>query len=265
MSFRGQEYESNNYDVESEIKRKKVSAVDKGQFSMAKVILWLGLGLLITGIVSLGMPDLLTLIANSNASAAQNFYLTIMIVSAVLLIPSLIVINFQAFGRHKGLMITFYAIYSVAVGVFLSALFLTLFYESPTSFIRLISLAFLITAAVFVIFGIIGSRVKINHLVLWVTMMSLMGGALTLSLIGIFMPDQAQLPIYLVITGAILLYMMLMVLIDFNNIKRISQNSELISNPTNLEIYCAYSLYVDFIYIFIRILILLSMGSKNRR
>lgn len=263
--FRGQEYQSQGYEAQSQIKEHKEKAiVEKGQFSTAKVLLWLGLGLLITGIVALGMPDLLVLIAkNMGGDQAAGFYLSAIIASAVLLLVSIIVINVQAFFKNKGVMITFYVIYTISMGVFLSALMLDLFYEEPTSFMKTVSSAFLITSAVFLVFGFIGMKAKINHLLLWVVMVSLLGGALSLSLFAIFMPRSAQFWASMIITGVLLLYMVLMVVIDFNRVKMLAENKSQITNGDNLAIYCAYNLYVDFIYIFIRILIILAASRRN--
>lgn len=263
--FRGQEYESSGYKAQASVKEKRTRAVvESGQFSVAKVLLWLGLGLLITGVVSLGMPDLLLLIATySGAQAASDFYRGIMIASLVLILPSVIIINIQAFFRNKGLMITSYLFYTLFMGVFLSSLMMTIFATEPTSFIRTISIAFLVTSAVFLLFGFLGMKLKINHLLLWVVLMSIFGGVVTLSLVSFFLPSGTLPYVSLIITGALLLYMLIMVVLDFNRVKRLAEAKDQLSNGDNLAIYCAYNLYIDFIYIFIRILIFIAATSRR--
>lgn len=57
--------------------------------------------------------------------------------------------------------------------------------------------------------------------------------------------------LYWVISFAIFAAMMFITIFDIWNIKKITERGEM---STNLELYCAFTLYVDFIYILIRII-----------
>ena len=60
-------------------KTKIKRAEDSASLSMFKVFLWMGLGLLITGVIALGMPDFLLFLINTmgmSTSAVNTTYIT---------------------------------------------------------------------------------------------------------------------------------------------------------------------------------------------
>ena len=68
-------------------KTKIKRAEDSASLSMFKVFLWMGLGLLITGVIALGMPDFLLFLINTmgmSTSAVNTTYITLMVVSSLL-------------------------------------------------------------------------------------------------------------------------------------------------------------------------------------
>lgn len=264
QQFRGQEYQSSSeYEGNSysKAKTKPIATVDS--FSAGKVLMWLGIGLLITGLVSLGFPDLLQLIAQaSDPDTAMNVYTGFLVASAVLIIPSIAIIHIQSLFKNKGLMITSYVFYTIFVGIFLSSLFLMLFVDEPISFIRTLSISFLSTAGIFLLFGFLGTKMKGNHIVLWAVLAGLVQGAFILSLVNFFIGSSV---IYWIISFILLAYMLLIVSLDFHHVKQLAKNSYYITNGTNLAIYCAYYLYTDFVYIFIQILSLVASISSRKK
>ena len=135
---------------EVEVKENKVEPIKVASktFPMIKVFLWMGLGLLITGIVSLGLPNLLALIP---AETSFTTYVVLMVISSLVMFPCVIVVNIKSFKpKSIGIKIA-YILYSIAVGVILSSVFMTLLASQGTQSIMTISTAFLISAFCFLV------------------------------------------------------------------------------------------------------------------
>ena len=79
-------------------------------------------------------------------------------------------------------------------------------------------------------------------------------------LIMLIAPSIFQ-PMYWIVSLGMFAAVMFITMFDIWNIKRICQTGEL---SNNLALYCAFTLYVDFIYIFVRILTILARFSNNR-
>ncbi len=226
---------------------------------MMKVYLWFALGLLITGVVSIGLPNLLVYLFNQakmDPETIANVYIGMIVGSAIMMIPSFIILSIQSFRRNKVLMVTFYVIYAICMGILLSALFLLL--VEPGNGMNTICLAFFITGGIFLVMGLIGSFSKANLNFFVPILFTVVLGALIISLVNFFLRSSM---IYWIIDFVLLGVMVVIVAIDTYNIKKIAETGGL-DNP-NLAIYCAYRLYTDFIYIFVRILIYLSIFSRR--
>ena len=181
------------------------------------------------------------------------------IVSALLIFPAMIIINIQGFRKNTPLILTSYIIYALAMGVLLSVLFLNL--VGPGEGLNTICIAFLVTGGVFLINGLIASLTKKTNLnILWPILGSLSLGAMTISLINFFIGSPT---IYWIVDFVLLGVMLLVSLIDSFNIRKIAEAGGF-TNNTNLAIYCAYTLYVDFIWIFVRILFYLVIYNNRR-
>ena len=257
------------FTPETTIKKQKVKPMANATSnSMVKVFLWLGLGLLITGVVSLGMPDFLLFLMNTlgvTASAANTTYTVLMVVSALVMFPSIIVMNMKAWRPKSGVMIAGYVTYCLAMGVLLSSMMMEIFalsVMSSTSFVKTISVAFLATAGSFLIMGLIGGLSKKNLGVLLPFLSSLMIGACAISLVNLFLGSET---IYWIIDFAMFAVILLVVAVDLNHVKRIAAAGGFTSE-NNMAIYCAYYLYVDFINLFIRIVYYVAISaSRDRR
>ena len=104
-------------------------------FSMIKIYAFMALALLITGLVGYGLPYLLV------ATGAEAAYLPIMIVSAIVMIPMMIVIQLKAFKKtSKAVPICFF-VYSVAMGCLLSSILMVFD-------LTLVAIAFIISAGI---------------------------------------------------------------------------------------------------------------------
>ena len=233
---------------------------------IGKVFLYTSIGLLITALVA-------AIIGFVFSSAIQpvdyNYtefvidtekfapYIYLLIGAAIAYIPILIWIYFGAFRGHGRLDVPF-VIYAIIMGVLISAF--TMFVP-----IQVIAISFGITCVVFGLLALIGLTSKKNLSFLGLVAMGLFFGAMLVALFNIIwslvFPSSFQ-SLYWVVSFAIFLAMMLITIFDVWRVKKIAQKGE---NSNNVALFCAFNLYVDFIYLFIRILgIVASIYGRSR-
>lgn len=229
--------------------------------SLVKVYLWFALGLLITGVVSFALPYLFGALAakdGASVDALANVYVGLLIGSIVLMIPAFIIINVQGFRKNFPVMITSYIIYSLCMGVLLSSLIL-LFIGSGEG-LNTIYLAFFITGGIFLVCGLIGALTKNSNLkIVYPILFSILAGILVISLVNIFIGSNT---IYLILDFVLFGVMIISTILDMHNINRIAEKGGF-DNGNNLAVYCAFTIYVDFIWLFIRIVYYLLL-AKNK-
>lgn len=235
------------------------SKAQKATLSLVKVYLWFALGLLITGVVSLGLPNLLVLFQGTAGEETMNtIYIVGIVVSVILMIPALIVLNVQAFRKNVPLIITTYVIYALSMGVLLSSLFLSL--VGPGEGMNTICVAFFVTGGIFLINGVLAALMKKTNLnMLWPILSSLVLGVLIISLVNFFIGSET---IYWIVEFVIFGVMLVSTLLDMHNINKLAESGQF-ENSTNLSVYCGFMLYVDFIWLFIRILYYIILFSKK--
>lgn len=239
--------------------RPVASKAQKATLSLVKVYLWFALGLLITGVVSLGLPNLLVLFQGTAGEEKMNtIYIVGIVVSVILMIPALIVLNVQAFRKNVPLIITTYVIYALSMGVLLSSLFLSL--VGPGEGMNTICVAFFVTGGIFLINGVFAALMKKTNLnMLWPILSSLVLGVLIISLVNFFIGSET---IYWIVEFVIFGVMLVSTLLDMHNINKLAESGQF-ENSTNLSVYCGFMLYVDFIWLFIRILYYIILFSKK--
>ena len=236
-------------------------------FSMVKVFIWLAVGLLVSGAVSFAIPMVFnSIIANGTVdelSAFMNGFMIATILSAVLSIVFAMVLNLSAVRSKAGLIIAFYLLYALCIGVLLSSSFITLLCSSDGEIDRdglsTICLSFVVTGACFLVMGLIGSFVKKNLNVLVPVLLTLLIGCLVISLVNFFIGSDL---IYWLVEYAILAVVLLIVAIDMNRVKKLAEGGGFLNNNI-LAVYCAYCLYTDFINIFIRILQIFAASKRK--
>lgn len=235
------------------------SKAQKATLSLVKVYLWFALGLLITGVVSLGLPNLLVLFQGTAGEETMNtIYIVGIVASVILMIPALIVLNVQAFRKNVPLIITTYVIYALSMGVLLSSLFLSL--VGPGEGMNTICVAFFVTGGIFLINGVLASLMKKTNLnMLWPILSSLVLGVLIISLVNFFIGSET---IYWIVEFVIFGVMLVSTLLDMHNINKLAESGQF-ENSTNLSVYCGFMLYVDFVWLFIRILYYIILFSKK--
>ena len=233
------------------VETKKASGV----LSFAKVFFYMFIGLAITAAVAFGVGYIFIASAKNGAdpNVLNNAYWGVMISSAVVLIVMSFVIMFVTLrGKHSILVPAI--IYCVLMGVLLSSF--TIFLEGNY---WLLAMAFGITSGIFLIMTLIAVLTKGNLSPLLMVGMGLLIGSGILALVNWLIGSST---IYWIVTFALFAAMMFITMFDIWNIKKITERGEM---SNNLALYCAFTLYVDFIYIMIRVLyfLILIFGRKS--
>ncbi len=253
-------YTTSSYEV-NEGKERKQSV----PFSMGKVLFWFAIGLLVTGVVSLTLPDILIATCggsdNLNIILMNNVETGLIIGSSIVMIVCCVIIGLKRFTTKSVGMTIAYILYSICVGVLLSDIFMMVLAYEGGDAIKTIAAAFLISGGCFLIFGLIGTFMKKGVSILIPVASTLVIGALIISLMNWFMGSPM---VYWISDFIIFAVILIYTVVDFNRIKKMA-DSTYFQNSYSMSVYCAFSLYCDFINIFIRILRYVLLFSSRRR
>ena len=255
MGINNRDYNTSNPTMEEKAPSATVIQVGSRSLNMAKVYGYLFLALLLTGGIAFGVGYLFALWLVNDVETASSGLLAILVVSAI----GLIVLSFVVHGvamRNKHSVLPYYIAYITLMGMLLSTF--TMFIDW-----RILGVAFGITSIVIGIDALIALFAKGNFS--WVAMMgiSLLFGSMIVFLfswlMSLWIPALGMM-IY-IIDFVIFIAIMLLTLVDIVRITRIAEQGEM---STNLALYCSFIIYVDFIYIFIRIVYYLAIFSSRR-
>ena len=214
-------------------------------FSISKIFGWLFMAMGITAVTACGFALLLM-----TDFISPNAYAIIMIIAVLLMFIETFVMQYRVLRNKKSLILPF-IIYSITMGLMLSTLVIAL---NPLY----IALAFGITATLFGVMALYGYLTKRNLNVMGSLAFSLLMGAVIISIVNIFMANSTiDWIVSFVSFGAIMLF----VSVDMWRIKIIAESG---IGTSNLCLYCAFQLYVDFIYIFMRIISFMLRISNNK-
>ncbi len=219
------------------------SDIDSTKSSIAKVFLYMFLGLLVTAGVSIGTYFLLV-----SRSLSVDAYLALTMVASVASIILIFVSQFLVLRSGKGGQVTYW-LYTVCMGILLSSFMLV--YELSS-----LGYLFLATASVFGIMALYGLITKKSTMGLGMFGVGALWGILVLSLINFFMNNAT---IYYVISYIGLAAMLAITAFDVNTTKRIAQSGNL---NGGMAIYMALQLYTDFVFIFVRLVALFARERK---
>lgn len=243
---------------------KKGISFSKKTVNLAKVFLWFGLGLLISGAIAFSLPNILLLANNNNAAALGNTYIVLLAVSGIgILVLSLVMSFASLFKRNSVAMIVSYVLYTVFMGILLSGvmlLYLAIAEVINVNFMNTFAYAFLITAGVFVLMGLLSMVMKKTS-ALFLIGTTLILGVGILCLVNFFLQLET---IYWIVDIALFMYILIITAIDIHNANMIAQRADF-STDNNLAIYCAMNLYTDFVIILIRVMyyLLIIFASKK--
>jgi uncharacterized protein len=214
---------------------------------LVKVFAWMAVALGVTALMALGV-----FFAFASGLISDDLFAGLMIGSAIVLLISYFWFLFGSFRRGQGDPTIPFFLYSGAMGVILSTL--------PFAYsIELIGTSFGISAFVFGAFAYYGATTKTS--LLGVGQFAFVGfiGLILLSVVNLFVGSMSiDWFISFGIFGVVLLLVAYQVWI----VKQISQTGEITKSQA---MYMAFSLYISFINIFLRILRFIAVSRGGRR
>ncbi|MFA5442932.1 MAG: Bax inhibitor-1 family protein [Bacilli bacterium] len=216
--------------------------VTEGSRFIGVVFGYAALGFLVTAAIAVLTGYLFTSVIPIDV--ASDTYLALIIGASILQLVLIFWIVFGVFRRGGNMIIPF-ALYTIAMGILLSALTLTMDWY-------LIGMTFGLTCLVFGMMAAVGYFSKVNLSGLLIVGMGLLIGSIFLSLINWFIGSDS---LTWIVTFASFGAIMLITAFDVWRIKKISESGAV---TKNIALYCAFSIYIDFIYMFMRIAFILS-------
>ena len=225
----------------SEFENSESNVVQKNNNFISKTFLWMFLGLLATGIIS---------VYTYNSGLLENMVYSNMF-GVVAIIEIVVVLIFSLLFRKLSATAVsiLYFIYAILNGFGLSVIFATFQLES-------VYLLFFVSALVFGIFAFIGYKTKFDLTKVGNILFALLLAGVIISIINLFLGNTI---LDIALSWFILILFFGITAYDMQRIKRWSQLPEF--QAEKLHIYAAMEIYLDFINIFIR---LLSIFGKRK-
>jgi len=215
---------------------------------LSKVFGWLFVGLALSAAVAVGMYFALLYFLPIEA------YTGILIGATILYIGLMFFIQFRFFRNRVGSsnksVVVPYILYSIVMGVVLSTLMLA--YE-----MSILAASFGVTALVFGVMGAYGYFTKRNLNVMGTIAAGVLIGGLILMLINLLLQSST---LYWIVSFATFGAVMLITAYDM---WRMKSDMLMGRTDTNNAMFWAFRLYVDFIYLFIRITGFLGAGRRR--
>lgn len=240
----------------------KSSGVSERSKFTAKVFGFMFTGLLITALVALLTSFLLTKLAPEEIAAHQfpGAFAIVVIVAMITYLVCMIITQINA-ARNKvaGAVVTG-LLATISMGIMVSVV--TIFLEW-----WVIATAFAITASTFGVMFLIGYFSKKDLSILALIGSGLLSGACIIGIITLFMAIffrgdaalWARASVSLMIDGALLIYVLLISIFDMQRIRRLADSG---NTSNGVALAMATSLYVDFIYIFLRVIAVIARSRS---
>ena len=239
------------YSNQERVRPSEVTNVNSSKF-VGATFLYLTLALVITFAVCAALGSILKYALYKGNETSLETFGTIFLVAILAYIPVMIWVHIAACRQGKTVGAAFFA-YSIVMGALISPICLL---DIWTVIISLGA-----TCLSFAVMALIAWTTKKNLSGLAIFGMSLLIGAFVISLFNliIYLIVGFQ-PLYWLVSFLFFFAILILTVVDLNHVKKIAQSG---MGTKNLAIWCALNLYVDFIYIFIRILaIVASIRNK---
>ncbi len=218
---------------------------DSTSFTLTKVFAYMFGAIMLSFVVAGGIALLLA----KQTIDIETF--TIMIIgSGILLIIESIVIQWRFFRGGRSIMVPF-IVYASTMGVLLSGIMLA--YD-----MGIILLSFGITALLFGVLALYGWFSKKSLLSVGYVASALAIGALIIMFVNVIIQST---PLGWIVSLSVFAAMMLFTAFDVWRIKKIIETG---NGSKNLALYCAFHLYVDFVYMFLRVLSIVARYANKR-
>lgn len=213
-------------------------------YSLTKVFAWLFYAILLTGITCIGLPYLLVYMN------AVNAYFGIMMGGIIaVFILSFLGQMIIARTKSKPVAIVVYSLFAISMGIWISPL--TIMYQLST-----IAIALLTTAGIFGIMALYGTITKRDLSGFGTFLFMILFGCLFLTLINFIIGSYF---VDWIISYIVLAIYIGFIAFDIQRVKKIAQSGQL---NLNIALLMALNLYIDFIYIFIRLVAIIG-SSRN--
>lgn len=233
--------------------------------SLVKVFLYLTLGLIVTFGVSYGWPFLVLGMTGNNADVAQTVNIVAIIISVIYMFVGTFMIGRKAFGKKTVSMAIMYYLYTVAMGILCSSIF---YVATGITFgntgIPIIALAFGISAGCMLLCALSAFIFRKQMNIIISILPALLIGAIILSIVNIFLWPLTGGGnwLYWIIDYFIFGVILIMTMVDLFRIKKMADAGWL-EDETNLAYYAAFSIYVDFIAILVRVIYYLILANRS--
>lgn len=234
---------------------------------LVRVLLYVAIGLLITTGVSYGWPWLLIGITGGTITdTTVVLYYIGMIIAFVFMLIGGIYISMKSFKKKTKSVAIMYYLYTIAMGIICSSIFYVAT-DYNIDGVPIIAIAFGVTAGAMLLAAGLAYllRKQMNKIIPIVSFLFV--GVLVLSLINMFIwpiNTDAANSIYWIIDYVIFALVFITIVIDIWRLNTMAKAGWL-GDETNLAYYGAYTIYVDFIYILIRVIYyMLIAASKNK-
>lgn len=232
------------------------STVLTGTKFIGATFLYFTIALLVTFAVVAGLGFLLS--ANGEAITSEanlKTFLTLYIVAIIAYIPILIWVHIAARRNGRSVGVGFF-VYSIVLGVIIAPAVLLVPIEA-------VLIAFGSTVLAFAIMALIAWTSKRDLSGLAVVGFGLIIGTFILSITNlIFFFIVGFEPLYWLVSFLFFIAIILFTIFDLKRVQQIALNG---GAERSVAFVCALNLYVDFIYIFIRLLRIVAMIMGNRR
>lgn len=240
------------------------TTVSKASNALAyvRVFLYMALGLAISCGISIGLPSLFYYFMSLNPEVGFYSWIAIFAISSIAQIFLIFLVNSKAIrGKTVGTWVS-YILYAVCMGILMSVFFM---FDSGVA-LPTFATAFGVTCLAFLVMALIGFLTKGNlNIFANIGLGLLFGGAMLVFvnyMLMLFMPATYGAWTWLdwIITFVMLIAILLITAYDMNRFKN-DLNSGFIQTDS-LFVYYAFSFYCDFIYILIRVFVVLYASRR---
>ena len=228
------------------IRPSEVTDVSSSKF-IGATFLYLTLALFVTFAVVFALGAVLKYALYNGSEVGAETFLAFFIGALVAYIPVMLWVHFAACRQGRTVGPAFFA-YSIVMGMLLSPICLLDMWT--------IVISFGTTCLAFAVMAVIAWTTKRNLSGLAVFGFGLLMGALVISLFNLIIYFIVGFqPLYWLVSFLFFFAILILTIVDLHRVKQIAESG---TGTKNLAIWCALNLYVDFIYIFIRILALVA-------